>query len=393
MHTARLVVAAHDRARRRRSVRWRPATRTDSPGSAARAAADNRDRASRAMIGARASPCCLAFVAADRQPVDWVGRPRRRVPHAGTPDLTAQGSRFGFNAGSNRYDAWRVALSDFGDDPLVRRRRWRLPLLLPAASATRTPEPPRRPQRRDGAALRARLRRLRAARGRRRRAPSRARSGAADSALGARLLSAERPRRRQLLARPHLGRLVLALPGDHGAGAGAARLSCGARRPRRRAALDPRVAVVGDRRPRRARGQRRSPPSSPTATSTRAADELADRPADARSPTSTAPTTSTRSTTSRCCRGPDPVAPSATARRALATFREAADLRPEECATHYLIAELEREHQRCAWRRTRSASRSSSIRSTRGPRARRQARRSRAANSCPFRSCSPSFES
>ena len=43
---------------------------------------------------------------------------RDEFTETGSPDLGASSSRFSFNAGSERYDLWRVALDDFADDPL-----------------------------------------------------------------------------------------------------------------------------------------------------------------------------------------------------------------------------------------------------------------------------------
>jgi hypothetical protein len=37
----------------------------------------------------------------------------------GSPDLSEESSRFTFDAGSDRYDLWRVAVDDFGDDPIL----------------------------------------------------------------------------------------------------------------------------------------------------------------------------------------------------------------------------------------------------------------------------------
>jgi hypothetical protein len=65
-----------------------------------------------ALVGA------IAFVAAVGDPVHWLGNRADEFRHAGTPDLSNQTSRFSFNAGSDRYDAWRVALDDAGEDPL-----------------------------------------------------------------------------------------------------------------------------------------------------------------------------------------------------------------------------------------------------------------------------------
>ncbi len=60
----------------------------------------------------------IAFVAAVGNPVDWVGDRVNEFSEEGSPDLSAEASRFTFNAGSNRSEAWRVALDDAGDDPL-----------------------------------------------------------------------------------------------------------------------------------------------------------------------------------------------------------------------------------------------------------------------------------
>jgi tetratricopeptide (TPR) repeat protein len=60
----------------------------------------------------------VGFIAAVGDPFDWVGQKAQEFRSAGTPDASQQASRFSFNAGSNRYDLWRVALDDFADDPL-----------------------------------------------------------------------------------------------------------------------------------------------------------------------------------------------------------------------------------------------------------------------------------
>jgi O-Antigen ligase len=60
-----------------------------------------------------------AFVIAVGDPVDWLGKRAHEFRKAGSPDLSAEASRFGFNAGSDRYDLWRVALDDAEDDPLL----------------------------------------------------------------------------------------------------------------------------------------------------------------------------------------------------------------------------------------------------------------------------------
>ena len=60
----------------------------------------------------------VAFVIAVGNPVDWFGE-RADEFRSGEPDLSAQSSRFGFNAGTNRSDLWRVALDEWADDPFV----------------------------------------------------------------------------------------------------------------------------------------------------------------------------------------------------------------------------------------------------------------------------------
>jgi len=60
----------------------------------------------------------VGFIAAVGDPVHWLGDRADEFRSAGTPDLSENSSRFTFNAGSDRYDAWRVALDDAGDDPV-----------------------------------------------------------------------------------------------------------------------------------------------------------------------------------------------------------------------------------------------------------------------------------
>ncbi len=60
----------------------------------------------------------IGFLAVVGDPIDWVGDKAEEFRSAGTPDATQTSSRFSFNAGSNRYDMWRVALDDFAEDPL-----------------------------------------------------------------------------------------------------------------------------------------------------------------------------------------------------------------------------------------------------------------------------------
>jgi hypothetical protein len=60
-----------------------------------------------------------AFAVAVGDPVDWIGKRANEFRHRGSPDLTQRSSRFVFNAGSDRYDVWRVAIDDAGREPLL----------------------------------------------------------------------------------------------------------------------------------------------------------------------------------------------------------------------------------------------------------------------------------
>jgi hypothetical protein len=60
----------------------------------------------------------IAFVAAVGDPVHWLGDRADEFKAGGTPDLSDHSSRFTFNAGSDRYDIWRVALGEAASDPL-----------------------------------------------------------------------------------------------------------------------------------------------------------------------------------------------------------------------------------------------------------------------------------
>jgi hypothetical protein len=61
----------------------------------------------------------VTFVVRVGDPVDWVGNRVEEFKGGGTPDLSEQSSRFGLSVESDRYDLWRVALDDAGDDPLL----------------------------------------------------------------------------------------------------------------------------------------------------------------------------------------------------------------------------------------------------------------------------------
>jgi O-antigen ligase len=60
----------------------------------------------------------IAFVATVGDPVHWLGDRADEFKAGGTPDLSDHSSRFTFNAGSDRYDIWRVALGEAASDPL-----------------------------------------------------------------------------------------------------------------------------------------------------------------------------------------------------------------------------------------------------------------------------------
>jgi hypothetical protein len=60
----------------------------------------------------------IGFAAAVGNPLPWLGDRADEFRQGGTPNLSDQSSRFSFHAGSDRYDAWRVAIDDAADDPL-----------------------------------------------------------------------------------------------------------------------------------------------------------------------------------------------------------------------------------------------------------------------------------
>lgn len=86
------------------------------PGLGSNSAAANR-RVAQGLV-ATVIVLVIGFVAAVGDPVHWLGERADEFRSAGTPDLSDHSSRFTFNAGSDRYDLWRVALDDAGDDPL-----------------------------------------------------------------------------------------------------------------------------------------------------------------------------------------------------------------------------------------------------------------------------------
>lgn len=60
----------------------------------------------------------VLFVARQGGPVDFVDQRLSEFRQGESPNLSGEGSRFGFNAGTNRGDLWRVALKEGADDPL-----------------------------------------------------------------------------------------------------------------------------------------------------------------------------------------------------------------------------------------------------------------------------------
>ena len=59
------------------------------------------------------------FLAAVGDPVDWIETRSEEFQNTSSPDFSESSSRFTFNAGSERYDQWRVAFDDFKDEPLI----------------------------------------------------------------------------------------------------------------------------------------------------------------------------------------------------------------------------------------------------------------------------------
>ena len=60
-----------------------------------------------------------AFTVAVGDPVDWIGDRAEEFRSAGSPNLDRASGRFTLNAGSNRYDLWRVALDSVRDEPAL----------------------------------------------------------------------------------------------------------------------------------------------------------------------------------------------------------------------------------------------------------------------------------
>jgi O-antigen ligase len=60
----------------------------------------------------------IGFIATVGNPIDWAGERLDEFRAGGSPDVSGPVGRFTFNAGSNRKELWRVALDDFAEDPL-----------------------------------------------------------------------------------------------------------------------------------------------------------------------------------------------------------------------------------------------------------------------------------
>lgn len=76
------------------------------------------NRAVAAGIAAAIAIAAVGFVAAVGNPADWIDERVEEFKGGGTPNVTRQSSRFTFDAASDRYDLWRVALDDLGESPL-----------------------------------------------------------------------------------------------------------------------------------------------------------------------------------------------------------------------------------------------------------------------------------
>jgi hypothetical protein len=71
-----------------------------------------------AAIGVGIAIAVIAFVATVGNPGDWLGDRIEEFKGGGTPDVTRQSSRFTFDAASDRYDLWQVALDDLAESPI-----------------------------------------------------------------------------------------------------------------------------------------------------------------------------------------------------------------------------------------------------------------------------------
>ena len=314
------------------------------PGLAQRVARLATAFVARALIAGGLLVSVVAFVAAVGDPVHWVGDRVDEFRSAGTPDLsgrvdaaspstpartaTTPGASPSTTSPTIRCSA--TAAAAFTTPTCAKRETSR-----PRSSTTRTASSSRCSpssasvglglfvvavvaMRRSGSSARARL------------GPS-----AAD-------LARDRARQRRLLARARLGRLVLAVPGDHRAGARPGRARPARPRSARSRARSTRRwrgwVIAGARRARDERDPALAVASATSTTPTRAG-----------APTSTAPTTTSTAPAQlnraqrhrRCSPRARSRARPATASGRSTRFREAAEMRPEEWATHYLLAELQ----------------------------------------------------
>jgi O-Antigen ligase len=86
------------------------------PGFSSRGGRSNRVVA--VLLAALVAGLATVFVIEVGDPIDWIGA-RAKEFKGGETDLSGHASRFTFNFGSNRYDIWRVALEDAQADPLL----------------------------------------------------------------------------------------------------------------------------------------------------------------------------------------------------------------------------------------------------------------------------------
>lgn len=70
-------------------------------------------------LGALAVTAAVGFVVAVGNPAAWVDDRITEFRETGSPDLSERANRFTINAGSGRYDLWRVALDDVTAEPLL----------------------------------------------------------------------------------------------------------------------------------------------------------------------------------------------------------------------------------------------------------------------------------
>jgi O-antigen ligase len=76
------------------------------------------NRAVAIAMAAAVAVAAVAFAAAVGNPVSWIGDRVDEFKTQGTPDLSKEASRFTFNAGSERYELWDIAIEEGLDEPL-----------------------------------------------------------------------------------------------------------------------------------------------------------------------------------------------------------------------------------------------------------------------------------